>query len=284
MCRFIAYKGQRLTLADLVIHPEHSLLAQSIGAKQGNTIQNADGFGIGWYSDSGGSEPCVFTDTLPASSSRNLQRLSRHISSSVIFAHVRAASPGLAVSDVNCHPFQIGRYMWMHNGSVPDFVKIRRKLREALPDSLYNSIQGTTDSEHAFALFLSFLGSTETQRTPSELMAAMRKTIAHLQLLTSAAGITRACRYNFALTDGQSMLITRYVTPETEIAATLYYAQGSRFLYDGSRCQMLQEENGRKSIIVASEALTPSTCHWEPVAQNTALLIDEEFNIEICNL
>jgi hypothetical protein len=31
---------------------------------------------------------------------------------------VRAAMPGMPVSEQNCHPFQWGRYMWMHNGMV----------------------------------------------------------------------------------------------------------------------------------------------------------------------
>jgi hypothetical protein len=31
---------------------------------------------------------------------------------------VRAAMPGMPVSEQNCHPFQFGRYMWMHNGMV----------------------------------------------------------------------------------------------------------------------------------------------------------------------
>ncbi len=33
-------------------------------------------------------------------------------------AQVRAAMPGMPVSEQNCHPFQFGRYMWMHNGMV----------------------------------------------------------------------------------------------------------------------------------------------------------------------
>ena len=46
--------------------------------------------------------------------------------SPVIFAHVRAAYPGMPVSEQNCHPFQFGRYLWMHNGVVGGFNCIRR--------------------------------------------------------------------------------------------------------------------------------------------------------------
>ena len=34
---------------------------------------------------------------------------------------VRAAMPGMPVSEQNCHPFQWSRYMWMHNGMVRSF-------------------------------------------------------------------------------------------------------------------------------------------------------------------
>jgi hypothetical protein len=57
----------------------------------------------------------------------NLARLSRKIISPVIFAHVRAAYPGMPVSEQNCHPFQWGRYLWMHNGVVGGFTQVRRR-------------------------------------------------------------------------------------------------------------------------------------------------------------
>jgi hypothetical protein len=59
----------------------------------------------------------------------NLARLSRKIISPVIFAHVRAAYPGMPVSEQNCHPFQWGRYLWMHNGVVGGFTQVRAARR-----------------------------------------------------------------------------------------------------------------------------------------------------------
>jgi predicted glutamine amidotransferase len=64
--------------------------------------------------------------TLNARNNENLARLSTKIVSPVIFAHVRAAYPGMPVSEQNCHPFQFGRYLWMHNGVVGGFNCIRR--------------------------------------------------------------------------------------------------------------------------------------------------------------
>jgi predicted glutamine amidotransferase len=54
----------------------------------------------------------------------------------------------------NCHPFTCGRYLFMHNGNVHGFTKIRRALLERLRDCLFEWLSGTTDSELLFALFL----------------------------------------------------------------------------------------------------------------------------------
>lgn len=72
MCRHIAYVGEPVRLADLLLTPPHSLLRQSWAPRdmRGGGTVNADGYGIGWYplpnqrlptgpppSSSGGTEP-----------------------------------------------------------------------------------------------------------------------------------------------------------------------------------------------------------------------------------
>ena len=42
---------------------------------------------------------------------------------------VRAAMPGMPVSEQNCHPFQWSRYMWMHNGMVRSFRSLMSPLK-----------------------------------------------------------------------------------------------------------------------------------------------------------
>lgn len=53
-------------------------------------------------------KPQVFTSITPAWNNENLNRLATKLESGVIFAHVRAAYPGMPVSEQNCHPFQWG--------------------------------------------------------------------------------------------------------------------------------------------------------------------------------
>lgn len=69
---------------------------------------NGDGFGLGWYPmglgvsthmDRVDGEPCVFTSTGPAWNNINLANIAKSIVSPVVFAHVRAATPGLRVCE-----------------------------------------------------------------------------------------------------------------------------------------------------------------------------------------
>lgn len=55
----------------------------------------------------------------------NLNRLALKIRSPLMFAHVRAAYPGMPVSEQNCHPFMFNNYLWMHNGVIAGFAKVR---------------------------------------------------------------------------------------------------------------------------------------------------------------
>jgi predicted glutamine amidotransferase len=74
----------------------------------------------------------------------NLKRFATKIRSPLIFAHVRAAYPGMLVSEANCHPFQFGRFLWMHNGGIGKYTSVARTLRESLRDELYNAMQVPT--------------------------------------------------------------------------------------------------------------------------------------------
>jgi len=65
---------------------------------------NGDGFGVGWYGDR--DTPAIFHSVEPAWNDRNLRELAGHISSPLVFAHIRA-STGSPVQQTNCHPFLV---------------------------------------------------------------------------------------------------------------------------------------------------------------------------------
>lgn len=99
--------------------------------------------------------PCIFKAITPAWSNANLTRLAEKIRSPLVFAHVRASTMPGAPSEENCHPWSFGKLMWMHNGEISQFPRIKRGLQALLSEELFLFPQGHTDSEWAFALFLS---------------------------------------------------------------------------------------------------------------------------------
>src|SRR6185436_19924723 len=138
MCRWLAYSGAPIRLEQLLVQPERSLIDQSLHARQGATTTNGDGFGVGWYGD--GELPRLYRSTHPAWNDRNLRELAAGVSSPLFLAHIRA-STGTAVQETNAHPFRHGRWLWMHNGLIRDFVRMKRTLALAVDESLYPCIE-----------------------------------------------------------------------------------------------------------------------------------------------
>ena len=106
VCRFLCYKGPPILLSELLYRPKNSMILQSYKAKERVEPLNGDGFGVGWYVRDVSPIPCVFSSLTPAWSNRNLKNLAEHICADCFFAHVRSASYGTAVSEMNCHPFR----------------------------------------------------------------------------------------------------------------------------------------------------------------------------------
>ncbi|MCB1034925.1 MAG: class II glutamine amidotransferase, partial [Acidobacteria bacterium] len=104
MCRFALYLGDEILVSSLVTEPSNSIIHQSFHSHLREEPLNGDGFGVAWYIP-GGTEPAVFKEVNPAWNSLNLHSLARVTRSHCLMAHVRAASPGLPVTQLNCHPF-----------------------------------------------------------------------------------------------------------------------------------------------------------------------------------
>jgi predicted glutamine amidotransferase len=211
MCRWIAYRGAARFLSSLVTEPEHSLIDQSLNAAEAKTVTNGDGFGLGWYGER--PEPGLYHEILPAWSDQNLKHLVHQIRSPLFFAHIRA-STGTATARANCHPFAWGRWLFMHNGQIGGYGRVRRRLESLLPDEIFPFRRGATDSELMFLIAVS-MGLEEDpigaiQRMLEAVLTAMRE-----------AKITEALRFTSTLTDGEQMIAFRYASDDR--APTLYY-------------------------------------------------------------
>jgi glutamine amidotransferase len=272
MCRFVAYQGEPVLIADLLYRPRHSLVRQSTSAEEMGQTFNPDGFGVGFYTEDQ-TNPCVIRSTVPAWANRGLESLASRIHARVVFGHVRAASHGLPVQDTNTHPFSSGRYQFMHNGWIGSFHSIKRALQSSLGDSAWEVIEGNTDSEHAFALVIDELGSDRASASAEDLRAAVVRAIGRIRELDIATGSPRPMVCNFAITDGSATVASRFAV-NAAMPASLHYSAGERYHVQGDECDMLPSSSGAYgAAIVASEPLTRRHEDWAEIPENHTITI-----------
>lgn len=254
-----------------------------------NAAVNADGFGVGWYNLEVDPEPCIFTSIAPAEHNVNLARLSKKIQSHLIFGHVRAASPGSPVNDTNCHPFQFGRYLWMHNGCIAHWTSVKRPISALLSPCSFAHISGTTDSEVAGALFVDQLPghSPNREHTTQEIVEAMRRTI-HIitqsvrSLKLPFSGEADYSSLNFAVSDGKTVVATRYRDSPTEEPPSLYYCMVTRMEMVASEMEILHDPNmPPKGVVIASEPLTYQSENWTLIPKNHMLVVSNGTEVQL---
>ena len=254
MCRWMAYIGEPVRAEELVFQPVHSIIDQSLHAKLTGVTTNGDGFGIGWYGEDR-SNPAIYKGTHPAWNDENLREVARHIRTPLLFAHVRASS-GTPVQRSNCHPFRHGRWLWMHNGSLADFSKVRRELLMAVDPALFTEIEGSTDSEILFFLALTF-GLTDDP--PS----AVARAVGFVEDVGRRNGIEFPVHMTVATSDGDAIWLFRYSTERS--TSSLYYSSDVgqvRQLYPD--LQVLNELGDNTRFIV-SEPLRDLPGAWNEV-------------------
>ncbi len=270
MCRFAAYLGHPLLLSKLITEPAHSLIHQSYQARERPEPLNGDGFGVAWFVPEISPTPALLKDITPAWNNENLREVSRVTTSRCILAHVRAASPESSVHRLNCHPFAAGRVALMHNGYLAGFSRWRRALMADLSDEAFALIRGSTDSEHAFALFWDHLRARSDADPMEALFAALQATIARLEQLKLAAGVNDCSYFNFCVADGERMVATRYASDQSA-PASLHYTTGRELRCQDGRIVADPLADEPDFVIVASEETTPGFC-WNEVPINHAVL------------
>ncbi|NJL88116.1 MAG: ergothioneine biosynthesis protein EgtC [Leptolyngbyaceae cyanobacterium SM1_1_3] len=258
MCRLLGYLGPPITLDRWLIKPEHSLIEQSYQPREMETaLLNADGFGLGWHHPDRTEDAFVYRSVLPIWNDVNLSPLSRYIESGCALAYIRSATPGQAISIDNCQPFQRGRLLFIHNGFIEDFRQsLYRPIRDRLCDVAYHSIQGSTDSEHIFALLIHQL---EAQPSLS-LSAALDQTLKQLCELSHDQGIRTLA--NVIVSDGQQLVFSRFATSAPQ--PSLYWLRDD-FKFP-------------KSVIVASEPLFDAD--WTVCQPSTLVQVSADIEIQ----
>ena len=261
MCRWLAYSGGPVSLDDLLFKPKNSIVVQSKHSTLGATPINGDGFGVGWYGED--RTPGVFRSVEPAWNDLNLREISAQVRSSRVFAHVRA-STGTAVQQTNCHPFRHDNWLWMHNGYLAEFTRIKRDLVLAVDPSLFPLIEGSTDSELLFHLALTF----GLENDPP---LAVARAVGFVEQLARSQGIDFPAQMTVAATDGATTWAFRYSSEGR--SRSLFHSTDIttlRLEYPGNEVLNDLSEDAR---LVVSEPLGDLQGAWREVPESSCLVV-----------
>lgn len=257
MCRWLAYYGDPIPLEWILFGPKHSLIDQSLHSRLGATTTNGDGFGIGWYGN--GDEPGLYRSVHPAWNDRNLRDLAAHIRSPLFFAHVRA-STGTPVQETNSHPFRHGRWLFMHNGAVREFHKVRRDLTLEIDPSLFPGLEGSADSEVLFHLALTF-------GLEDDPVAALERMAGFVEEVGERHGVEHPLMMSVAVTDGTQIVAARYSSEGD--SRSLYYSTDARALKQQHPEDELVQRLSDEARAVVSEPLGDMVGAWNAVPESS---------------
>jgi predicted glutamine amidotransferase len=232
MCRLFGFRS-------VIASQVHRSLLAAENALGALSNQHPDGWGVAFYVD---GSPHVTRNPITAMGDQLFHRLSGVVSSQTVVAHVRKATRG-DKTVLNCHPFQYGRWVFAHNGDVPDFERHRAKLVDQIAPQLRRFILGETDSEVLFFILLSELltdGPLPGPRSAAELARAVRR-------------MTTTVRDLCDTPSAQSLLTVLVTNGETLVAA-----QGGKELYLSTHKTRCSDRGVCKSLLPECEAPTTS--------------------------
>jgi predicted glutamine amidotransferase len=261
MCRWLAYYGKPIRMDKVLYQGTESLIHQSLHSNLGAEPTNGDGFGMGWYTAAG--DVGVFRSTEPAWNDRNLREISGAVESHLFIAHVRATT-GTPVQQTNCHPFHYGKWLWMHNGLIGDWLEVKRDLVLQVAPALYPLIEGTTDSEVLFYLALT-LGLEEDPPGAVERAIGLVEEIGHRH------GVQYPFQGTIATTNGEILWAFRYSSEGK--SRSLFYTRDIGALRREYPGRALLREVPDDARLVVSEPIGDLPGAWKEMPEATYTVI-----------
>lgn len=199
MCRLFGFRS-------VIQSQVHRSLVSADNALGNLSEQHPDGWGVAYYVE---GTPHLTRSAITALSDRVFQRVSGVVASETVVAHVRKATQGV-ISVLNCHPFQHGRWVFAHNGDIPNFAQHRDLLLSEVSPRLRRYILGETDSEVVFFLILTQLlryGPLSSAFRLDDVMSSVTNALALVRQLCEGQGPDdKPCLLTCILTDGASMV------------------------------------------------------------------------------
>jgi glutamine amidotransferase len=199
MCRLFGFRS-------VIPSQVHQSLVGAENALMLQSDRHPDGWGVAYYV---ANYPHLIKSASQAMDDHLFKHVSGIVSSETVIAHVRAATHGV-LSLVNSHPFQFGRWIFAHNGNIPDFENVRENLIALIPPVKRRFILGNTDSEVFFYLLLDNMERRyDLHRSGyplEEIESAIRQTIDQIQAASGLCCFDDNELYlTFVITNGETM-------------------------------------------------------------------------------
>lgn len=263
-------------------------MKQSHHAQESDMTVNGDGFGIGWYNRKRRKEPALFRSIRPAWNDENLSYNASMIKTNCLLAHIRAATQG-GVSIQNSHPFQYKEFLMMQNGGIKNFVKIKRTLINRLDAEIFEWIEGQTDTQYIFGLFATIVGELKKELNIEgealnfdQLEACISQTFAEIEAMKILAHIESPSLYNLVLTNGKSLIATRYSTqPDKETRSLHIAAKAECYTSKEGYLSFRSADPADHGVLIASEVLSDNKDFWQDVPENHFITVGEDLAVTI---
>lgn len=260
MCRLFGFRSQIAAR----VHPSLVLEKNSLRVQ---SVEHKDGWGIAAYTDA--PTPRVAHGLGPAHQDPEFERVSGLLNAHTVLAHVRLASVGI-VHLRNAHPFVHGRWSFAHNGTVTNYAQHQQAIEALLPADLRTLLQGDTDSERCFMLFLSHLRQTADVNGPVDVnlvARALAKTTADIARLTDST--EKPSSMNFMATDGELLVATRRHRTLHFSEQRKRHGPGGTPPVPGTRLDQ---------IVIASEMLSGED-HWHEVPEGEVVGVNPKLEL-----
>ena len=264
MCRLFGFRS-------VIPSQMHRSLVAAENALGRQSEKHPDGWGVAYYVD---GAPHVTRSPTHALGDTIFHRVSGVVSSQTVLAHVRRATQG-GHTVLNCHPFQYGRWVFAHNGDVPDFGTHREALLAEVSPHLRRFVLGETDSEVVFFMLLSrleALGPLAQPKEAADVMVAVAATIARVEALAprpADAPNLLTC----IVTDGSTMVAHQG-------GRELFFSTYKRRCADRDTCAALAPQceappvTGKVNHLVFSSEPLHGENVWAPLARGDLVGVD----------
>ncbi|MHA6262357.1 class II glutamine amidotransferase [Arenibacterium sp. CAU 1754] len=262
MCRLYAMRANEPTRVECsLVKSQNALMQQSQGDAE--NLVHGHGWGVADYKN---GAPMVEKQTWAAFHGEHFAKAAARVYAHTVVAHVRRATVG-GTSPENTHPFHHGRWIFAHNGTVPNFAEVRDRMMPHIDPLLQNDIKGTTDSEHIFYFLLTIHMANPTM--PMREVAGIG--LDHIVNWSNEVDPSAKIGLNIIMTDGKDLVGSR-------MGRTLW--QLVRETVDvcpicGKKHVHHEHDQEYRAVEIASEPITDE--NWQELPDGVVFSVDEDY-------